>query len=111
MEQNFKCVFCQSEISPAAFFCPVCGKKVRETPLSASLVKQVGIYLVSFFLPPLGLIPALKYLRQGNPKLKNIGLIAVALTVFSILISVYLAVSISNELNRQVQEQLQNLPF
>lgn len=112
MDQNIiKCPKCQTENPENANFCLNCGSQLKEIPLPASIWKQTVIYVISFFLPPFGLIPAFKYLRQNDPKLKNIGLIAVGLTLLSILISVYLAITIANQLNTQVQEQLQNLSF
>lgn len=104
-----KCPFCQFEVKAQDVFCPHCGKKIRETPLSSSIGKQIMIYLLSFLLPPLGLWPAFKYLRQKDTKLKFIGIIAVALTFVSIIISAVLIVNVMNDINRQVNEQINNL--
>ncbi len=80
------CPVCQQPIVSAWNFCPNCGHSLREQPLSLSIWKQLGIYLLSFFLPPFGLTPAFKYLKQKDPKAKLVGLIAIILTAASIIV-------------------------
>lgn len=111
--QNFttKCPKCQTENPIDSNFCLNCGFKLKEPSLSSSLWKQASIYLISFFLPPFGLVPAFKYLRQNDPKLKNIGLIAICLTLLSIFISISLGITLFNELNTEVNKQMQNFTF
>ena len=75
---------------PIDIFCPACGKKLKRSDLSTGIQKQIGVYLLSFFLPPFGLFPAIKYLRQADSKSKKIGVIALVLTVISILITISL---------------------
>lgn len=54
------------------------------------------IYFVSFFLPPLGIWPAIKYLRQSDEKSKKIGLAALFLTIASIVITSWLTIHLIN---------------
>lgn len=68
--------------------------------------KQLWIYLVSFFLPPFGIWPAVKYLRQPDEKSKKIGLVAIFLTIISLLITVWLTMNFINSFNRQLNSQL-----
>lgn len=114
MEPQTICRHCKVNISPLDYFCPNCGKKLREKPLSTGLLKQAAIYALSFFLPPLGLWPAIKYLRQPDQKSKNVGIAAIILTIISIVISVYLSVNLLNSLNTELNSQLngyQNMGF
>ncbi len=106
---NQKCPFCSASLSEKDFFCPICGKKIREKPLSSTIWTQAWIYFISFCLPPLGLWPGFKYLRQNDPKLKTIGAVAIVLTVISILISAVIAISLINQVNDQVNKQMLNL--
>src|SRR5205809_1073367 len=91
MEQSASlvCPYCKFAITPESYFCPNCGKELRSKPLTVSVGRQIGIYLLSFFLPPLGLYPGIKYIRQSNSKTKLVGWIAIGLTVVSIAISLY----------------------
>lgn len=106
MDQLPACPKCQNSIYPTDFFCSVCGYKLKEKPLSASFLKQLSIYLISFFLPPLGLIPAIKYLRQDERKFKLIGIIAVILTFVSVILSAELLLSFMDTLTKTLNGQL-----
>lgn len=82
--------------------------------MSTALLKQVLVYSISIFLPPLGLWPAIKYLRQPDQKSKNVGWAAIILTVISTVINIYLGIGLLNSLNRELNNQLniyQNLGF
>src|SRR3989344_8524756 len=92
MEENIQatCPNCKNQVLRIDIFCPACDKKLKNGESSTGIQKQLGVYLVSFFLPPFGLIPAIKYLRQADSKSKTIGAIALTLTVTSILVTIYL---------------------
>lgn len=76
-------------MSATSYFCSNCGKKLHEKPLSASVLKQAGMYLVSVLLPPFGLWWAVKYLRQGDSTGKKIGIAIIALTVISLALNIW----------------------
>lgn len=109
---NQLCRFCNAPVSDSFFFCPTCGKKLHEPPIT--IAKQISIYLVSIFLPPLGLWPGIKYISQKDEKTKMVGIIAIILTITSTIITVWLFMntitgitsSISSPLN-----QYQNLGY
>lgn len=51
--------------------------------------KQIFIYLVSFFLAPLGLGWGFAYIRSKDLKVRIVGLIAITLTVISVVLLFY----------------------
>ena len=106
MEPQTICRHCKFNISPSDYFCPDCGKKIRDKPLSTGLVKQILVYSLSFFLPPLGLWPAIKYLRQPDKKSKYIGWVAIILTAISTVITVYVSIGFMNSFYSQLNSQL-----
>jgi uncharacterized OB-fold protein len=83
------CPACGSTAPSSANFCPNCGKRLRTTPPGTSVLKQIVVYLVSFFIAPFGLWYAWKYLKQEESKSKIIGIVAVALTLVSVSISIW----------------------
>ncbi len=106
MDYQATCPHCQSNISSTDFFCPVCGKKLKEKPLSTSTTKQILIYLLSILLPPLGIWPAIKYLRQSDEKSKKIGIAAIILTVISLVITIWLTMGFIKTFQKQLGTQL-----
>ncbi len=90
---NSACKYCGQPISSNFFFCPTCGKKLISPPLSTSVGKQVWLYAISFLLPPFGVWPSIKYIKEPNEKAKIIGVIGLILTVISIIISINIITS------------------
>ena len=92
MEENI-CCYCRAPIAEADFFCPNCGKKLKDKPLSTSVAKQILAYLVSALLPPFGLIWAVKYIRQKDEtkRSRNIGIAIVIITVISLALNLWAA--------------------
>ncbi len=86
MDNINACPHCKYQIQADWYFCPNCGKMLKEKPIVISIGKQIIIYLVSFFLAPLGLGWGLKYITKNDPKVKMVGAIAIILTVLSIII-------------------------
>lgn len=106
MESIIMCPYCKGNISITDFFCPNCGKKLKEKPLSTTLISQLLVYLLSAFLPPLGIWPAVKYLRQSDEKSKRIGLAAIFLTIISIVITIWAAAGFINSFSKEFGSQL-----
>ena len=106
MDLQIICPYCKGNATSLDFFCPNCGKKLKEKPQSTTLTKQLLIYLLSALLPPLGIFPAIKYLRQPDEKSKKIGLTAIILTVISIVITIWLTLGFLNSFSKGFGSQL-----
>lgn len=105
MEQA-TCRKCNLPVLANFYFCPNCGYALRPKPLSISAGKQIGIYLLSFLLPPLGVWPGIKYLMQKDPKAKIVGAVAILLTIISIVVTLYYANILMKQLTTQLNAQL-----
>ncbi len=78
-----------------------------DNPLPSTTVgRQAFIYLMSAFLPPLGLWPGIKYLKQKDEKSRMIGFIAIVLTVISIAVTVWFTLGFVNTFNQQLNSSL-----
>ncbi len=97
MEENI-CRYCRAPIVEEDYFCPNCGKKLKDKPLSTSVSKQVLVYIVSALLPPFGLVWAVKYIRQedSTAKSRNIGIAIIVITAISLALNLWLAVGFYN---------------
>lgn len=109
MEKS-QCKYCGFIVFSNYYFCPNCGKKLHQPPLSTGIGKQVSIYALSIFLPPLGLLPGLKYLFQKDNKAKIIGIIAISLTILSTILTIWITMNfLTNPFGSNTGKQLQDL--
>jgi hypothetical protein len=79
-------------------------------PPATSVSKQIIVYLISFFLAPLGLWYAWKYLKQDDRKSKIIGAVVIALTIVSIAFAIWTAVGLFNSISQHF-DSLPDLGF
>jgi hypothetical protein len=94
MESNI-CAVCHQPILPQYYFCPNCGAKIHEAPLSTTTGTQAWIYAFSIILPMICFIfvtrwPGMKYYKSDDPKIKKIGQIAWALLILSTIVTIVL---------------------
>ena len=88
MEPNVTCPQCHA-VNPATnYFCPNCGKKLKNKPIETTIRKQILIYAVSVLLPPFGLRWAVPLLMQKDTKSKIVGLVSLTLTIVSLVLSI-----------------------
>lgn len=69
---------------------------------STTISKQIVIYLVSFFLPPFGLGWGFKYIKFHDEKVKRVGLIAILLTIVSIILTIWITMSFFNSYSQTI---------
>lgn len=92
-----RCPVCHQSVEEKFYFCPNCGKSLREKPLSTSLGTQLWIYAFSIILPVIAYLaisywPGIKYWRSGDPKAQEVGVIATVLLVISSIVTFWLAI-------------------
>lgn len=97
---NQTCKNCKGSITEAFYFCPNCGKKLKEPPFRFSVSKSVGILIFSLLFPPFGIIPGIKYLFKKDIRARVVGVLTIALTL---IITIILINFISNFLNRTME--------
>ena len=88
------CPVCHQPVLSQYYFCPNCGAKVKEAPLSTTIKTQAWVYALSIILPMICFIfvtrwPGVKYLKSNNPKAKQIGIIAWVLIVLSTIFVIW----------------------
>lgn len=100
------CPTCHTQVRATDFFCFNCGTNLRPAPLSLSASKQITVYLGSFFLPPMGIIWGMKYLRENNEKAKIVGAVCVFLTIVSLVLTVLAIKGVADTVNQQINSQI-----
>jgi len=90
------CAVCHQLLQPEYYFCPNCGTQVNAPPLSTDAGTQLWIYTHSIILPMILFLSitkwkGYKYFKSEDPKIKEVGAIAIVLLVLSTFISFYLA--------------------
>ncbi len=89
------CPQCHQPVRPEYYFCPNCGKKLEERPLSTSVWAQIWLYFFTLILMPITCYliytrwQGLRYFRSNDPKARQIGLIAIILLIISIILLVW----------------------
>lgn len=103
------CPVCHTDVKTTDYYCFNCGKALKEKPKPVTLMAQIPLYIGSVLLPPLGIIWGVRYLRQEGTSSKVVGMIAIGLTVASMVGAVIFTVNIVNTVNEQVNEQVNSL--
>ncbi len=94
-----RCSKCHTQIRSTDYYCYNCGTPAQPVPLSISVLKQIGLYLGSTFLFPLGLIWGIRYLVQKDPKAKIVGAICLLITVVIGLLIVQTITAVTSALS------------
>lgn len=103
------CPFCHVTVRPMDYFCSNCGKNLHPAPLGITLYDQVKLYLGSVFLAPMGIIWGMRHLREKEDKSKIVGVIAMLLSVITLIVAIQYTISFANTINSQVGKQLQGI--
>jgi len=74
--------------------CPYCGHDFRHPPTPPAYVEKISegmkilLYLVSFFIPIIGLIIGFIYYSKQDPEFKNVGKTCILLALIPIIVGI-----------------------
>ncbi|HVZ11619.1 MAG TPA: zinc ribbon domain-containing protein [Patescibacteria group bacterium] len=102
------CPKCKSEIDSTSYFCPHCGNKIKDPPLSTDLAHQIVVYATCIFLPPFGLLPGVRYILQKDPLAKKIGIAAIVLTIIATIVTTVISIQVFDAASKAFNSQLQD---
>lgn len=109
MDEMLVCPGCHVAVRPTDYFCFNCGKNLHAAPPGTGPADQIKLYLGSVFLTPMGIIWGLRYLRENDEKAKIVGIVAMILSVVTMIVAAQYTVSLVNTINNQVGQQLQGI--
>lgn len=105
------CKYCGKPVVAEQYFCPFCGKKLKNPPVSMSLRSLVWLFVLSTILPPLGIGLTIRYIKAEDEKAKRIGWISLIVTAIAVVVMVLLSISAMNSATQQINSQMQNYQF
>jgi hypothetical protein len=103
------CPLCKYVVQPSWYFCPNCSKKLKMKPLSTSIWRQIGVYLVSIIFPPFGIFPAINYFRQPSWKARTVGILCILFTILSVWVTIWYTNVLFKQINTEMNTQLEPL--
>ncbi len=71
----------------------------------------VWLFILSIFLPPLGLGLTIRYIKSPEKNARIVGWISLVVTILASIEAVILSISVLQTINSQVNSQLQNYQF
>ena len=104
------CPWCDTVFSKEFLYCPHCGVKVEGNG-GISWGKQLSVYSLSVFLPPLGIFPGFKYLFNKHAQVKRVGIIAIILTIVATVVTIWMTMGLVNSINSQLNTQLDQYQY
>ncbi len=107
--QQITCPHCQASINSEDYFCPNCGKKIKDPPVKMTVFKQIGVYAVSILFPPLGLWPGIRYFRNKDPKIQMVGIVAIILTIMSSVVTIWYSYVLIQNINKTINSQINDI--
>ena len=107
IQQKIPCPNCKNQIDSNVFYCPICGKKVKEKSVGTGFWPMAGLFALCIVLPPLNIPLSFRYIRSTDPRVKTLGWVSIGIMVLSLIIITLATINIVNEVNRQVEEQMQ----
>ncbi len=96
-------------VRPTDYFCSNCGKNLHPASLGTTVVDQTKLYLGSVFLAPMGIFWGMRYLREKDDTSKIVGVIAMLLSIITLVVVIQYTVSFMNTINSQVGKQFQGI--
>lgn len=106
IETSLTCPFCSAQIDPKDYFCPNCGKKIREKPVGLGFWAMVSLFGLSTLAPPLNLPLTIRYLKSPDEKVRTAGWISLVVSIISFGVLTWLGVVWAQSVNRQMNESL-----
>ena len=105
------CKYCSLPISREDFFCPHCGKKLKDKPVSLGILSLSWLFILSTLVPPFGIGLTIRYIRAEDERARIIGWVSLGITVFALVTTVWISIGLMNTINQQMNSVMQSYQF
>lgn len=97
------CGTCHQKIFPEYYFCPNCGTKIHEPPLSTTPSTQLSLYAFSLILPAICFLfvnkwKGIKYLESQDKQARTVGIIASCILIISTVLTFWYAYTVTQKI-------------
>ena len=97
IKQELTCPLCHLPVLEEWYFCPNCGTKLKEPPLSTKIGSQLSLYVMSIITPlfiflTIGSWKGWKYFKSKDPRAKEIGIISIVIMALSTIMLIWLTI-------------------
>ena len=101
-----ECPECKNKIDEKVFYCPICGKKIKEKPAAMDFWHLAWLFGLSALLPPLNLGLSMKYIKSPDPNAKKMGWLSLGVMTVAILVGFAWAIKWAQNFNKQVSSEM-----
>lgn len=106
MGNELFCQNCKNSYDPLWFFCPTCGKKIKEKPVETGFWNILGLLGLSLLLPPFNIGLSIKYIKAPERKAKMWGWISIGVMIGVLVLATLWSIKTINDINRQVETEM-----
>ena len=71
----------------------------------------IWLFILSIFLPPLGLGLTIRYIKSEDQNAKAVGWVSLIVTIIAIVVAILLTIAALGSVNQQINSQLQDYQF
>lgn len=105
------CKYCSLPVTPVDYFCPNCGKKLKDKPVSTGFGALVWLFGLSAFAPPFGIGLTIKYMKSEDEQARALGWVSLIVTIVALILTILLTKSLMDNLNQKINTEMQKYQF
>lgn len=106
---NVPCPSCKKEVTAGVSFCSYCGHKLNPRGVVLTSTQKIRIYLISFFLSPLGLIWFFKYFRSDKLENRKVAYTSLIITLVPLVLILVIGSKYINSFSSVIEMYETNL--
>ena len=104
-----ECPECKNTIDDKVFYCPICGKKIKEKPVNLDFGRIAWLIFLSAVLPPLNISLTMRYIKSPDVKARQWGWISLGVMCLALGLVTWWGIKWAENVNKQVNQEMDRL--